>query len=285
MIKTLLNFGRMIKFSHTIFALPFAFSGAVLALQDSEFKAISFLWILLAMIGARTAAMGFNRLVDSAIDAKNPRTKDREIPSGLVSKFSASLLVVLSSALLVFSAYQLNMLCFYLSPIALLVVLGYSLTKRFTAFCHLVLGLGLALAPLGAWLALTGEFHTLPIALATAVLFWVSGFDIIYACQDFEYDKENGLFSIPVHFGLKGALLIARSFHLIAFILFCSVFFLATFHMVYLLGLALIGIILIQQHRLISPQNLEKVGFAFFNMNGTISIIYFITILANHVLL
>lgn len=285
MIKAIHNFGKMIKFSHTIFALPFAFSGAVLALQFGELIWMDFLWILLAMIGARTAAMGFNRLVDAKIDAKNPRTKDREIPAGTVSKVAATTLTILSALLLVFSAYQLNELCFYLSPIALAVVFGYSLTKRFTSLCHLVLGLGLALAPLGAWLALTGEFHSVPITLGAAVLFWVAGFDIIYACQDYEYDKENNLFSIPVRLGLKNALNLARAFHLLAFALFAAVFFLTPFHLVYVAGLAIIAIILIKQHRLISPSNLEKVGFAFFNMNGTISVIYFVTILANHLLL
>lgn len=285
MIAKIKDFGSMIKFSHTIFALPFAFSSAILAIPSSEFEWMKFVWILLAMVGARTAAMGFNRIVDVHIDANNPRTKDRDIPSGKIKISEAYGYVILSIALFVFSAYQLNTLCFYLSPVALLVILGYSYTKRFTWLCHLVLGLGLSLAPIGAWVAMTGEFHIVPILLGSAVIFWVAGFDIIYSCQDYEFDRLNHLFSIPAIIGLKNAMFVARMLHVIAFLIFSSVYYFYNLHLIiYCAGMVLIGSLLIKEHRIISEENLDKVGIAFFNMNGMISMIYFVIILTNYLL-
>jgi 4-hydroxybenzoate polyprenyltransferase len=285
MISKIKDFGSMIKFSHTIFALPFAFSSAILAIPSSNFEWMKFVWILLAMVGARTAAMGFNRIVDARIDAKNPRTENRDIPAGRISMIEASIYVVLSIVLFVFSAYQLNMLCFYLSPVALLVILGYSYTKRFTWLCHLILGLGLSLAPVGAWIAMTGEFHIVPILLGSAVIFWVAGFDIIYSCQDYEFDRLNHLFSVPAIIGLKNAMLVARILHLVAFTIFSSVYYFYNLHfIIYFAGMILIGSLLIKEHRIISVDNLDKVGVAFFNMNGTISMIYFVVILTNYLL-
>lgn len=279
MLKKIKNFGSMIKFSHTIFALPFALSGAILAVAESSFSWEKIGWIVLAMVGARTAAMGFNRIVDASIDAKNPRTEEREIPSGKISKIEASVYVILSSILLVFSSYMLNDLCFKLSPVALLVVLGYSLTKRFTAFCHIVLGIGLALAPIGAWLAFTGEFALLPVVLGAGVMFWVAGFDIVYACQDYEYDKSVGLNSIPVMIGPKNTFILAKIFHAIALAAYISVYYIGSFTIVYPIGLAIIAGIMIYEHRLVKPNDLSKIGMAFFGMNGTISMIFFASVL------
>ena len=279
MLTKIQAFGSMIKFSHTIFALPFALSGAVLALNVNTFDYNKIIWIMLAMIGARTAAMGFNRIIDSKIDAANPRTKDREIPAGKISVMEASIYVILSSALLVFSAFMLNDLCFYLSPVALIVVLGYSVTKRFTALCHIVLGIGLSLAPIGAWLAITNEFALLPILIGSAVLFWVSGFDIVYACQDYEYDKSVGLHSIPVMLGPKKTLILAKIFHVIALGLFSSAYFVWDFSIVYPIGLFLIASLMTYEHRLVKPNDFKNIDMAFFGMNGTISMIFFATIL------
>lgn len=285
MMSRIKDFGSMIKFSHTIFALPFAFSAAILAIPSSNFEWMKFVWILFAMIGARTAAMGFNRIVDSAIDAKNPRTKDRDIPSGRIKNSEAIIYVLLSIFLFIYSSYKLNDLCFYLSPVALLVILGYSYTKRFTWLCHLVLGLGLSLAPVGAWIAMTGEFHIVPILLGTAVIFWVAGFDIIYSCQDYEFDRLNHLFSVPAIIGLKKAMITARLLHILAFLIFSSVYYFYNLHyIIYFLGMLLIGSLLIKEHRIISEENLDKVGIAFFNMNGMISMIYFAIILTNYLL-
>ena len=284
MLAKLRTFGSMIKFSHTIFALPFALTGAILAFYSYPFVLEKLGWIVLCMVGARTAAMGFNRIIDSDIDAKNPRTTDREIPAGKISKKEATFYVIISIVLFVYSSYQLNLLCFQLSPVALIVVLGYSLTKRFTSLCHIVLGIGLALAPIGAWLAITGVFHVVPVIIGIGVLFWVAGFDIIYASQDYEYDKSVGLHSIPVRLGLHRTLRLAQFFHIIAFACFTAVYFLFVFSPIYLIGLVIIGGIMIYEHRLVQPNDLSKVGMAFFGMNGTISMIYFITVLLDFLL-
>ena len=284
MLAKLRTFGSMIKFSHTIFALPFALTGAILAFYSYPFVWEKLGWIVLCMVGARTAAMGFNRIIDSDIDAKNPRTTDREIPAGKISKKEATFYVIISIVLFVYSSYQLNLLCFQLSPVALIVVLGYSLTKRFTSLCHIVLGIGLALAPIGAWLAITGVFHVVPVIIGIGVLFWVAGFDIIYASQDYEYDKSVGLHSIPVRLGLHRTLRLAQFFHIIAFACFTAVYFLFVFSPIYLIGLVIIGGIMIYEHRLVQPNDLSKVGMAFFGMNGTISMIYFITVLLDFLL-
>ena len=212
-LQSIHTYGRMIKFSHSIFALPFALSGAALAAAQSGIGAVQLAWIVVAMVGARSAAMGFNRLVDRHIDADNPRTAQRELPIGQVSPASVSLLIVISSGALVVAAWQLNPLCLYLSPLVLAVLFFYSLTKRFTWASHLVLGLSLGGAPLGAWVAVTGGFAWTPIMLSMAVLTWVAGFDIIYSCQDRDYDVQVGLHSIPARFGLDGALRIARLLH------------------------------------------------------------------------
>ena len=212
-------YGRMIKFSHSVFALPFALSGAAMAATRSGVTLSQIGWIALAMVGARSAAMGFNRLADRHIDAANPRTSNRELPQGVVSTRAVWLMVLLSSALLVWAADRLNPLCLYLSPLALLILLSYSYTKRFTWASHLVLGLSLGLAPVGAWIAVSGSVTPVPVVLGLAVLAWVAGFDILYACQDHAFDVAAGLHSIPARFGLRRSLHVARFLHALTVIL------------------------------------------------------------------
>ncbi len=207
-------FLEMIKFSHTVFALPFAFTGVVMAVRGLPTLYQTF-WVLMAMVGARTAAMGLNRLIDAEIDAKNPRTSNRAIPAGLLNKGTVLAFVLLSIALMLYAAAKLNPLCLYLSPLALFFLFLYSYCKRFTALAHVVLGICLAGAPIGAWIAVTGRIELPAILLGVAVLFWVAGFDILYALQDLEFDASYGLHSIPVKLGVRGSLLAARLFHLV----------------------------------------------------------------------
>ncbi|NUM80213.1 UbiA family prenyltransferase [bacterium] len=276
MISKILVFGRMIKFSHTIFALPFALTSAVLASREHPLTIEKIFWIIMAMIGARTAAMGFNRIVDAPFDAQNPRTANREIPRGVIGKSTAALFVILSAALLIVASYFLNALCFYLSPLALAIVLFYSLTKRFTSWSHVFLGIALGVAPLGAWIALSGEWNWYAFMLGCAVLAWVAGFDIIYACQDYEFDKETGLFSIPKTFGISNALWISRLFHVAAFTLLILVGYFIALQWLYFLGVIIIGIMLLYEQLLVKPHDLSKVNVAFMNLNGVISVLYFI---------
>ncbi len=268
-------FLEMIKFPHTIFALPFALTSAVIASNGiPELKKL--LWIIVAMVGARTGAMSFNRLVDMHIDAKNPRTKDRPLPRGLISKEAVIFYTLISFLILIFSAYMLNKLCFYLSPIAIIILAGYSLTKRFTHYSHIVLGLALSGAPLGAWIAIKGEVGTMPIVLSLAVLFWVAGFDILYALQDYEFDKKEGLHSIPVKFGLKKSIIISRVFHFLMILLLVYIYFLDSFGIIYIIGLAVISVLLVYEHSLVKENDLSRLDLAFFNMNGYISVLFFI---------
>lgn len=273
------TYGRMIKFSHSIFALPFALSGAALAAAQSSISAQQLAWIVVAMIGARSAAMGFNRLVDRHIDAENPRTAGRELPSGQVSPAAVGLFVVLSSLALVAAAWQLNSLCLYLSPLVLCVLFFYSLTKRFTWASHLVLGLSLGGAPLGAWIAVTGAFALPPVLLCAAVLTWVAGFDIIYACQDREHDARVGLHSIPARFGMVGALRIARLLHVASVALMVALGWHVGMGWVYAAGVLAIALLLVWEHRLVRPDDLARVNMAFLNLNAIISVVYFVSTL------
>ena len=268
-------YGRMIKFSHSVFALPFALSGAALAASVSGITLSQIAWIIVAMVSARSAAMGFNRIADRTIDAANPRTSGRALPSGLVSVRAALLFVLVSAAVLVYAAAQLNTLCLYLSPLALGVVLCYSLTKRFTWLSHVMLGLSLGLAPLGAWIAVTGGFALAPVVLGIAVLAWVAGFDILYACQDLEFDTRTGLHSIPVRFGLKGALLGARFFHGLAIVAMAAVGYVGELNGIYLAGIVIIAGLLVYEHYLVRPDDLTRVNMAFMTMNSIVSILYF----------
>ena len=267
-------YGRMIRFSHSVFALPFAFTSAALAAQGRGISARQALWIVVAMVGARSAAMGFNRLADHSIDARNPRTAGRELPRGVLSRAEVWAFVAASAAALVLAAAMLNPLCLALSPVALLIVFGYSYTKRFTALSHLALGLALAVAPVGAWLALRGSFHPVPMVLGLAVLAWVAGFDTIYACQDAEVDRREGLHSLPARLGVPRALAAARGLHVLSVALLAVLFWLAPLHPLYLAGVAAIAGLLVYEHSLVSPQDLSRVMQAF-NLNGWVSLGYF----------
>ncbi len=267
------DFLSLVVFAHTVFALPFALLSAILAARGVP-DGRTLLWILVAMVGARSAAMSFNRIVDRHVDAKNPRTARREIPAGVVSPVAAALFCAVSAALFVVAAAQLNRLCLYLSPIALAVVLGYSYAKRFTAAAHLVLGLSLAIAPVGAWVAVTGAFALPPVLLGLAVVFWVAGFDVIYSLQDEEFDRREGLRSIPARFGAPRALQIARLFHGATLVLFYAVFLAVDGGWLFGAAVVVAGAFLVRQHRLVSPTDLTRVDAAFFTANGWLSVAF-----------
>lgn len=274
-------YGRMIKFSHTIFALPFALSAVILAGRDYPIHAISLLWILLAMVGARSAAMGFNRLVDADLDGKNPRTEMREIPSGKLSKQAAILFIVLSSTLFVFSAAMLGSMCFYLSFPVLALLFFYSFTKRFTILCHLYLGFVISLSPLGAWIALTDSLSVGIFYLSLALLTNIAGFDILYACQDTDFDQKQGLFSIPATFGIRKALSMSTVLHVATFFFFLMVYSAFDMGPVYLITVGIIGILLIIEHRLVKPDDLTHVHIAFFHINSILSVVLLAGIIIN----
>ncbi|MFZ5590980.1 MAG: UbiA-like polyprenyltransferase [Bacillota bacterium] len=267
-------FLEMIKFEHTIFALPFAYTGALLVHQSLP-AGRDLLWITLAMVGARTAAMSLNRIIDRHIDAKNPRTANRAIPAGLLRVGEVWVYVVLSFVLLLYAATQLSPLALRLFPVAVLVLTLYSYTKRFTWTCHLFLGLALGLAPLGAWIAIANRFDLAPILLAGGVMFWVAGFDIIYACDDYDFDRSYGIYSIPARFGIPAALRISGVFHIIAPLLFAATGFVLNLGWFYFTGLLLAVGLLFYQHRLVRPDDLSRAGVAFFNLNGTLSVVIF----------
>ena len=265
----------LIKFSHTIFAMPFALIGFFLASKIYNFEWITLLYVVLCMIFARSAAMAFNRYIDRKIDKENKRTsRVREIPNGTISAKNALIFVIINSLLFITTTYLINILCFALSPIALLIILGYSYTKRFTVFCHLILGLGLALSPIGAYLAVSGKFDLIPILFSTAVLFWVSGFDIIYSLQDEEFDKSQKLHSIPVFMGKKNAIQLSNLLHLISIIILASAGALGEFGKWYLIGFTIFSILLIYQHSIVKHNDLSKVNLAFFTTNGIASVIF-----------
>ncbi|HWI40307.1 MAG TPA: 4-hydroxybenzoate octaprenyltransferase [Verrucomicrobiae bacterium] len=268
-------FLEMIKFSHTIFALPFAFTGAVLA--AGGFPPLrTALWILLAMVGARTAAMALNRLIDAEIDARNPRTSNRALPAGQLEKGTVALFIALSLALLFWAAWMLNPLCLYLSPVAVFFLVLYSYCKRFTSLAHVVLGVCLAAAPLGAWIAVRGELALPPVMLALAVLFWVAGFDILYALQDLEFDRQAGLHSIPVRLGVWGSLWTARVFHLLMLLFLMLVYLLLPLGPLYLAGVAVVAGMLFYEHWLLRGADLSRLDAAFFTMNGYVSVAVFV---------
>jgi 4-hydroxybenzoate polyprenyltransferase len=272
-------YGRMIKFSHSVFALPFALTSMALAAADGV-RWTQVGWILVAMVGARSAAMGFNRLADHALDARNPRTAGRELPRGILSRTEVWAFVIVSAAALVLAAGMLNRLCLWLSPVALAIVFVYSYTKRFTSLSHLVLGLALAVAPVGAWLAVRGSFDAVPILLGLAVLFWVAGFDTIYACQDVDFDRQEGLRSLPAWLGVRSALRVARVFHAFAVALLLSLYWIAALHPLYLAGVAGVAALIVYEHSLVRHDDLSRVDMAFFTLNGWISIGYFAVTLA-----
>jgi 4-hydroxybenzoate polyprenyltransferase len=271
-IKVILE---MIKFEHTIFALPFAFTGAVLAANGIPSGGTMF-WIVVAMIGARSAAMGFNRWADRYIDAQNPRTKTRALPLGLVSPGQVLVFTIASSALLVFAAFMLNPLAVALSPVALAVVFFYSYTKRFTYLSHAVLGISLSLAPIGAWIAVRGSIDLPALVLGSAVVFWLVGFDTLYALQDIEFDRSSGLHSIPQRFGVNRSLWIARAAHFVTFLLLFWLQVILPLGCFYATGVLAAGTILVYEHSLVRENDLTKLNVAFFNMNGYLSVTVFL---------
>lgn len=267
----------MIKFEHTLFALPFAFLGAVLAANGLPTLS-QILWITAAMFGARSAAMTFNRIIDRKFDAANPRTANRELPSGKLSVGFAWSFFLASVALFEAAAYMLNWLTFALSPVALLSILGYSYAKRFTSLAHLILGWSLAISPTAAWIAVRGAIDSeVPLLLSLLVMMWTAGFDVLYACQDFEFDKKAGLRSIPARFGIKGAMMIARLFHVQAFIVLMFLYLVTDLGWLALVGVIAVGVLMVYQHTLVKPNDLSRMNAAFFTTNAFVSVILFIT--------
>jgi 4-hydroxybenzoate polyprenyltransferase len=271
---------EMIKFEHSVFALPFALTGALLAFRESRFAAHEFgyklLWIIVAMVGARSAAMAFNRILDADIDARNPRTRTRHIPTGILSARFAWGFVMVSVLVFLLAARALNPLCLKLAPIALAVVFFYSFTKRFTTFSHLILGFSLGIAPAAAWIAVRGSLDPRILWLTAAVTFWTAGFDIIYSCQDYEFDSAAGLFSLPRRFGMSVALWIARLLHVA--MIACLVMLSASFGLGALswTGIAAIVVLLLYEHRLVRANDLSRVDAAFFTVNGYVSVLFFL---------
>ncbi|HEY4149315.1 MAG TPA: UbiA-like polyprenyltransferase [Chitinophagaceae bacterium] len=312
-VSTVKNYLSLIKFSHTIFAMPFALIGFFLGVFTYENKFIRLTWegdiagatfraaynfkgllilfvlVVLCMVFARSAAMAFNRYLDRSFDAKNPRTAIREIPKGIISANSALRFVILSCIAFVVCTWFINPLCFALSPVALLVVLGYSYTKRFTALCHIVLGLGLSLAPIGAYLAVTGHFALLPILFSFAVVFWVSGFDIIYALQDEDFDKSQQLYSIPAALGKANALRVSEMLHMLSLVcvIFAGVYgrqyggVVGHFHWSYWAGVSVFAGMLVYQHSVVKPNDLRRVNLAFMTANGIASVVFAVFVIAD----
>jgi 4-hydroxybenzoate polyprenyltransferase len=261
-----------IKFSHTVFALPFAIMSAFLAAEGVP-TARQMFWILMCMIGARSAAMSFNRIADARLDAINPRTAERAIPAGKLTIIETVVFMLFMILLFVFSAYQLNRLAFMLSPVALAVILGYSYTKRFTDYSHFILGLALAIAPVGAWIAVKEEMHVVALMLGLAVLLWTAGFDIIYACQDIEFDKKVGLHSLPKRLGISGALVVSAILHAAMVGVLIVVLFASRLGLIFVGGIVLVSTLLVYEHAIVKPHDLSRVNMAFFNINGTVSLL------------
>jgi 4-hydroxybenzoate polyprenyltransferase len=262
----------MIKFEHTVFALPFALLSLVLA-ADGIPSPRTLFWVVVAMVGARSTAMAMNRLADRHIDAENPRTRERHLPAGRISVGAARFFALATAALFVFAAWRLNRLAFVLSPVALAVIWSYSWTKRFTWASHLWLGLALALAPIGAWIAVRGRLDALPVVLGLGVVFWVAGFDTIYACQDADFDRRRGLRSLPAWLGTRGALLAARSFHVLMLATFAFLGVAFGFGWLYALGVAVAGALVIAQHALVRGPDLRHIDVAFFNVNSMVGVL------------
>ncbi len=273
---------KMIKFSHSVFALPFAFTGAIMAASGIPYPAQVF-WIVVAMVGARSGAMGLNRIIDRHIDKENPRTKNREIPSGKISVFDASVFTAASLLLLVAAAYKLNPLCFKLAPVAIIVLFLYSYTKRFTWMSHFILGIAISAAPLGSWIAIKGSIEPAILCLSLAVVFWLAGFDVLYAMQDLEFDRRHGLYSVPRRFGIKKALLLSRVFHAIAVGLLLSTGVILRLGLFYWTGMTVVLTLFIYEHSLVKSDDLSKLNIAFFNMNGYISVTVFMFTLLEYV--
>jgi len=271
---------EMIRFEHSVFALPFALTGALLAWREGGLSAAQvwwkLLWIVIAMVGARSAAMAFNRVVDADIDARNPRTRSRHLPAGLLSRGFAWGFVIIAAAAFLLAARRLNTLCFRLAPVALGIVFFYSFTKRFTSFSHLVLGFALGIAPAAAWIAVRGSLDPRILWLTAAVTFWTAGFDVIYSCQDYDFDRREGLFSLPRVLGIAGALRVAQLLHVM--MIACLLALVFTLHLgsLALAGVAAIAGLLVYEHSLVKPADLSRVNAAFFTMNGYVSVLFFV---------
>jgi 4-hydroxybenzoate polyprenyltransferase len=282
------NYLSLVKFSHTIFAMPFALIGFVLGIrynwinhQAFEQVWLKFFLVIVCMVTARSTAMAFNRYLDRHFDKLNPRTAIREIPAGIIKAEKALVFIGINMAIFIVATYFINTICFYLSPVALFVILFYSYTKRFTYLCHLVLGIGLSLAPIGAYLAVTGSFAVLPLLFSFAVIFWVSGFDVIYALQDIDFDQSQSLYSIPSYWGLEKALNIARVLHVFSALFVIIAFYIGGFHILYLLGLAVFIGMLLYQHSIVKPNDLSKVNIAFMTANGIASVVFGVIVIAS----
>lgn len=286
MVLKIKNYFSLVLFAHTIFAMPFALIGFFLGLEVTGYETLKPWWLILilvvlCMIFARSAAMAFNRWLDAGFDAKNPRTATREIPSGIIQKRNAMIFVVINCLAFIICTYFINLLCFALAPVALFVILFYSYTKRFTSLCHLVLGLGLSLAPVGAYIAVTGKFSLVPVLFSIAVICWVSGFDIIYALQDESFDKENDLHSIPSWLGLSQALTVSEVLHFLSFAAIAAAGIAGHFGWLYWCGAAVFGFFLLYQHHLVKPNDLSKVNRAFFTSNGIASVVFSAFVIAD----
>jgi 4-hydroxybenzoate polyprenyltransferase len=277
MLKRVAVYASFVRFSHSVFALPFALAGALLAAQHTPLTWRAVGWIFLAMVAARSAAMGFNRLVDARMDALNPRTANRELPRGAMTMREAVLFVAVASAGFIYAAWQLNPICFALSPVALAIVFWYSLAKRFTTWTQLFLGLAMAVAPVGGWLAVGGRGGLEPWLLAAAIGTWVGGFDVLYACQDLEFDRTHGLRSIPVRFGVASSLVISRAMHVVAVACLVALAFVAPLGRVYLAGVAVVAAMLVYEQSLVRADDLSQVKRAF-DLNGYVGILYLVVL-------
>jgi len=270
---------EMVKFEHSVFALPFALTGALLAWRDLGFPLeglpAKLGWIIVAMVGARSAAMAFNRILDAEIDSRNPRTKSRHLPAGILSRRFAWGFLLAATAVFLLAAAMLNPLCLKLAPLALAVVFVYSWTKRFTSLSHLVLGFSLGIAPAAAWIAMTGELDPRILWITAAVALWTAGFDIIYSCQDYEFDRREGLFSMPRRLGIGGALMVARGFHVCMVICLAAAAWSFGLGIAALLGIVAVAMLLLWEHRLVRADDLSRVDAAFFTVNGWVSVLFF----------
>ena len=279
LIENISIYFRMIKFSHTIFALPFALAAAILAWRQYPVDLTDIFWVLLAMASARSAAMGFNRIADAGFDAKNLRTVRRAIPAKDISLLSAAMFVLFFSLVFIFASAMLGSICFYFAFPVLIILFSYSYAKRFTVLSHLYLGFVISLAPVGAWIALTNTFSFSILLLSLALMFYIAGFDIIFSCQDVDFDRKTGLYSIPAGLGIKKALIISKIIHFFSFFFFCLIYFAFDMHLFYLLTLFIIGVLLITEHRIVKFDDLTKIRIAFFHVNSIISVTLFVGIL------
>jgi 4-hydroxybenzoate polyprenyltransferase len=280
-VNPVLRFGRMIKFSHTLFAMPFALAAAAIAARGHGLSIARLLGLVVAMAGARTAAMGFNRIADRQFDAKNPRTATRELPSGAISLRAAWTLTLVATAVFVGAAAALGPLCLALSPVALLFLYGYSFTKRFTSLCHLFLGLAIASGPGGAWIAVRGDFGWVPGLLMIAVGAWIAGFDVLYALADRDFDRATGLHSIPARFGVSGSLAISAALHLVTVAALAALAPIAGLGVPYLVGVGVVVTLLAYEHAIVRPSDLSRLNIAFFTLNGYVSVAFFAATLAD----